>query len=98
PEPLSLSLHDALPISPVGAAPSSWCSRWSRAILVLVAVTGRADRLIDISGDAPISRRPDRLGARRSAVDPNSLAAPERTSDRSGDRKSTRLNSSHVSN
>src|SRR3546814_17140742 len=85
----TLSLHDALPI---------WAAR-ARGVHQLVrAVSGeparrRADaRADDDAGDRDRQPQRDQIGA---AVDPRCRARCRRQPCASGDRKSTRLNSSH---
>src|SRR5690606_41199246 len=88
-----LSLHDALPIWPLAArggsccsAPMDWAARDSGMFLLAASSASRASEV------APTSRLGD-CTARRKAASSSGLTIT-RSQDR--DRKSTRLNSSHV--
>jgi hypothetical protein len=54
------------------------------SLATLAAVTRRAGCHIDVAGDAPISRRPHRLGARRSPAAADALTTSGGAADRSG--------------
>src|SRR5699024_12781330 len=82
----TLSLHDALPIFPLIAAPNGECAEWKGSLAPRDLLPRGARSSLPRKGDEMTCTRP-----------PNNTQATNHYGASSGDRKSTRLNSSHVS-